>query len=164
MLAEGGKSRGKSEKEIQAQRWWPSGMTQHLCQRLLNVPHASLTVTHCRMPGSDRCGTKGAVVYHYVSSLLPSLHPSIACLPQWETGSLLRQSGRCCVADMSVTAEKWEVGFVEIEGYGGSEPNKLCRKAVLPVSLTPLAPGGVSTCSPGMPLCLSWMIIPHHAD
>lgn len=53
-------------------KWWPSGMTQHPCRGLLNVPHASLTVTRRRMPGSDRCRTKSVVVYRYVS-LSPAL-------------------------------------------------------------------------------------------
>ena len=45
----------------------------------LSVPQASLTATRRGMPGSDRCRTKGAFVYRYVPSLLPSLHPPILC-------------------------------------------------------------------------------------
>lgn len=95
---------------------------------LLNVPHATLTVTRCRMPGTDRCRTKGAVVYGYVPSLLPSLHPPLPCLPLRETGPFLLQSSRRCVADRKVMAQEkggW-VWFLENEGCGGSEPNKLC--------------------------------------
>lgn len=54
------------------------------------------------------------------------------------------------VADLNVMAEggkkKRVGGFVEIEGCGGSEPNKLCREAVLPLPLSCSvlrAPGGV---------------------
>lgn len=135
-------------------------MTQHLCQGLLNAPHASLTVTHCRMPGFDRCRTKGAVIYHYVPSLLPSFHPPILCLPLRETGPLLLQSGRCCVADLNVMAE------VEKMCGGGSEPNKLCWKAVFSSSLFYSAPGGAlpaSTCSPEVLVCLWWTIMACHA-
>lgn len=113
-------------------------MTQHLCQNLLKAPHASLTVRHCRMPASDWGRTKGAVVYHFVSSLLLSFYPPILYLPQQEAEPpLLRQSGRCCAADLNVTAGRCECGwvFVEHEGCGGSEPNKLCREAVPCLSL-----------------------------
>lgn len=114
-------------------------MTQHPCQGLLSVPHAFLTVTRRRMPGSDRCRTKGAVVYRYVPSLLPSLHPPVLCLPLREMRPFLLQSSRRCVADLNVMAEEKEgrwvwVGVVEIEGCGGSEPNKLCWEAVLSLS------------------------------
>lgn len=108
----GGESNGEREwkrnrdKDRGAKKWWPSGMTQHPCRGLLNVPHASLTVTRRRMPGSDRCRTKGAVVYRYVPSLLPSLHPPILCLPLRETGPFPLQSSRRCVADLNVMAEE----------------------------------------------------------
>lgn len=129
------------DKERGGNKWWPSGMTQHLCQGKLNVPHASLTVTRRRMPGSERCRTKGAVVYHYVHSLLSSLHPPILCLPLQETGPLLLQSGSAVwLIWMWRQRKKRAGGFVEIEGCGGSKPNKLCWEAVLSLLLsTPLS-------------------------
>ena len=117
-------------------KWRPSGMTQHPWRGTLSIPHASLTVTRRRMPDSDRCRTKGAVVYRYVPSLLPSLHPPILCLPLRETGPLpasVKQGAvwliwmwRHCGGEKEAA---WR--FVEIEGCGGSEPNKLCWEAVL---------------------------------
>lgn len=61
---------------------------------LLRVPQASLTVTRCRIPDSDRCRTKGTVVYCYVLSPPLSLFPSILCLPQRETSPFLLQSSK----------------------------------------------------------------------
>lgn len=148
-------------------------MTQHLCQNPLKAPHASLTVIRCRMPASDRGRTKGAVVYHFIPSLLPSLHPPILCLPQRDTDPPLLQSGRCCMADLNLMAGRSECGwvFAEHKGCGGSESNKLCREAVfslsLPFFLFSRAPGGLmpsSTCSPKMPLNFSWTILSYQED
>ncbi|KAK1893925.1 Coatomer subunit alpha [Dissostichus eleginoides] len=58
------------------------------------------------MRGTDRCRTKGAVVYCYIPSLLPSLHPPLPCLPLRETGPFLLQSSRRCVADRKVMAQE----------------------------------------------------------
>ena len=87
-------------------------MTKRLCRELLDVPHESLTETCCNMLGSDRCRTKGAAVYCYVLPLLPSLHPSFLCLPLWDTGPLLLQSDRRCVADLNVISEEKEGGWI----------------------------------------------------
>lgn len=100
--------RSRQRQGERRRKWRPSGMTQHPRRGLLNVPHASLTVTRRRMPGSDRCRTKGAVVYRHAPSLLPSLHPPILCLPLRETGPF--PSSRRCVADLNVIAEEKKKG------------------------------------------------------
>lgn len=146
-------------------------MTQHLCQGLLNVTRASLTVTHCRMPGSDRCRTKGAVVYRYVPSLLPSLHPPSSHSLFISTGDRPPRVSvtqvLCGWSECDGSKEK-KCSGEEIESCSGSKPNKLCWKAVLFLT-SPffLAPGGAlpaSTCSAEMPLCLPWTINMCHAD
>lgn len=85
-------------------------MTQHPCQEWLKVAPASLTVTRCRMPDSDRHRTKGALVYRYVHSLLLSLHPPIHSLPQRGTDPFPLQSSGRCMADQNVMAEEKEGG------------------------------------------------------
>eukprot|EP00064_Thunnus_orientalis_P001283 superscaffoldBa00000086_g1285 len=88
-------------------RFFPAGPFQYL-----TYPPQDPQSGDRRMPGSDRCRTKGAVVYRYVPSLLPSLHPPILCLPLRETGPLLLQVRQCCVADLNVTAEEKEGKWV----------------------------------------------------
>lgn len=60
------------------------------------------TVTCRRMPGSDRCRTKGAVVYRYVPSLLHFLRPPILFL---STGDRPPPAS-ATQADLNVVAEK----------------------------------------------------------
>lgn len=112
------------------------------------------TVICRRMPGSDRCRTKGVVVYRYVPSLLHFPGPPILCVHPWEAGPLLLQPHR--LIWMWWRGEKRAGGFVETESCSGSEPNKLCREPVL-LLFSSYSPHQVvclpvSTCWPGMPL------------
>lgn len=139
-------------------------MTQHPCRGLLNVPHASLTVTHPRMPGSDRYRTKGAVVFRYVPSLLPSIHPPILCLPLRETApSCFSRAGAVWLIWM------WWGGWVCRNGgpWWVRTQQAVLGGCALFLPLFLPAPGGVlpaSTCSPEVPCCLSRTITTCHAD
>ena len=120
------------------------------------------------MPGSDRCRTKGAFVYRYVPSLLPSRHPPILCFASTGDGPLpasveasavwliwmWRRRGR--KKEGGRAGGDWGLRWVRtqqavLEGWALS----LSLFLFFSFSSSSPAPGGVlpaSTCSPEMPL------------
>lgn len=154
-------------------------MTQHSCR---GIAECTTSISNCRAPWDARLRQMQdkrcfCLPLCSLSPALPSSSHPLFCLDGRQAPSCFSR-GRRCVADLNVTAEggkkRSAVGLLEIEGCGGSEPNKLCWEAELSLSLSLFsfsssspAPGGVlpaSTCSPEMPLRLSWTISTCHVD
>lgn len=104
-------------------------MTQHLCQRLLNVPHAALLSNAVGCQAQTDAGQKVLLFTSmFLFSCASFILPSSVCIQGRQAPSCFSRTGW---SECDGRGKKRAGGFAETEGCGGSEPNKLCWEATL---------------------------------